>query len=251
MESFEENFCIFNDFNDSEPLEELWFSEQTSDSEEDQPQITTNLYWESQLALLQDILERHEISGSKLREEVGRMIKNIKASDYCSCFKPNYYYCPTCLRTNVATMLSDKGFKTNLCSSKWKPTHQFPGGSHDYIEVIATTTTRKNKIRFLIELELKEQFQIPKAGEEYQKLVSCLPEFYVGKADYLAAIVQVVCDSAKKSMKEKKMYLGPWRKSKFMQMKWSGFNPTYHNQTQGSESNINFSGIPNAVVAVN
>jgi len=123
-------------------------------------------------------------------------------------------------------------------------------GSHEYIEVIASTTTRKKQVRFLIELELKEQFQIAKAGEEYQKLVSCLPEFYVGKPEYLTAIVRVVCDAAKKSMKEKKMYLAPWRKSSFMQMKWSGFNPTYHH-TQASESNMSFSGAPNAVVAVN
>lgn len=119
--------------------------------------------------------------------------------------------------------------------------------------MIASTSTRKRQIRFLIELELKEQFQIAKAGEEYQKIVSCLPEFYVGKAEYLTAIVRVVCDAAKKSMKKKKMHLAPWRKNGFMQMKWSGFNQTYHHHhiQQASESNMGFSRAPNAVVAVN
>lgn len=250
MESFEEKVCVFMDI-ESElhaPLEDLCLSEQSNDSEEHLTQRT--LYWESQIALLEEILERHHMIGSKLRQEVGRIIDNIKASDYCSCFKPNFHYCTTCLRRLVAAMLCERGFTTNLCTSRWKTTNEFPGGSHEYIEVIASTTTRKKHVRFLIELELKEQFQIAKAGEEYQKLVSCLPEFYVGKPEYLTAIVRLVCDAAKKSMKEKKMYLAPWRKSSFMQMKWSGFNPTYHH-TQASESNMSFSGAPNAVVAVN
>lgn len=114
----------------------------------------------------------------------------------------------------------------------------------------ASTSTRKKQIPFLIELEFRDQFQIAKAGEEYQKLVSCLPEFYIGKAEYLTAIVQVMCNAAKKSMKEKKMHLGPWRKSSFMQMKWSGFNQTWtSNKSSGraSQSNMSFSGAPNAV----
>lgn len=124
--------------------------------------------------------------------------------------------------------------------------------------MIVSTSTRKKQIPFLIELEFRDQFQIAKAGEEYQKLVSCLPEFYVGKPECLTAIVRVMCDAAKKSMKEKKMHLGPWRKSSFMQMKWSGFNQTLRTSndkslgrlphTQASDSYQSFSGAPNALV---
>lgn len=92
--------------------------------------------------------------------------------------------------------------------------------------MIASTLTKKQQITFLVELEFKDQFQIAKAGEEYQELVSYLPEFYIGKPEYLTGIVRLMCNAAKKSMKEKKMYMGPWRKSSFMQMKWSGFNQT-------------------------
>lgn len=120
-------------------------------------------------------------------------------------------------------------------------------GSHEYIEVIASTSKTKKQIPFLIELEFRDQFQIAKACEEYQKLVSCLPEFYIGKQEYLTAIVRVMCGAAKKSMKEKKMHLGPWRKRSFMQMKWSSFNPTYPH-TQASKSHLCFSEAPTAVV---
>lgn len=131
-------------------------------------------------------------------------------------------------------------------------------GCHEYIEVIGNTSTRKSQIRFLIELEFREQFQIAKAGENYQQLVSCLPEFYIGKPEYLTPIVRVVCRAAKKSMKEKKMYVGPWRKRRFMQMKWSGFNQTYSNKSFGtrtafppehsSQSYLGISGAPTPVV---
>ena len=95
-------------------------------------------------------------------------------------------------------------------------------GSHEYIEVIASTASRKKQIAFLIELEFRDQFKIAKACDEYHKLTSQLPEYYIGKPDYLNAIVRVLCDAAKKSMKEKKIHMGPWRKRSFMQMKWSG-----------------------------
>lgn len=113
--------------------------------------------------------------------------------------------------------------------------------------MIASTSKTKKQIPFLIELEFRDQFQIAKACEEYQKLVSCLPEFYIGKQEYLTAIVRVMCGAAKKSMKEKKMHLGPWRKRSFMQMKWSSFNPTYPH-TQASKSHLCFSEAPTAVV---
>ncbi|KAL4322158.1 hypothetical protein AHAS_Ahas14G0182500 [Arachis hypogaea] len=37
---------------------------------------------------------------------------------------------------------------------------------------------------------------------------------------------RVMCEAAKKSLKEKKLHIGPWKKSGFMQLKWSGFNQT-------------------------
>ncbi|KAK2658752.1 hypothetical protein Ddye_005285, partial [Dipteronia dyeriana] len=48
-----------------------------------------------------------------------------------------------------------------------------------------------------------------------------LPEIYIGKLDFVNAIVRILCNAAKKSMKEKKNYMGPWRKKSFKEMKWS------------------------------
>jgi len=118
-------------------------------------------------------------------------------------------------------LLSHNGFRATLCTSKWTHTKKYPGGTHEYIEVIVSSPSRKKQMTFLIELELRDQFKIAKACDKYHKLVSQLPEYYIGKPDCLNAIVRVVCDAAKRSMKEKKMHMGPWRKRSFMQMKWS------------------------------
>ncbi|MED6179575.1 hypothetical protein PIB30_001866 [Stylosanthes scabra] len=201
----------------------------------------------------QEIMERHESTGLKLKQEVGQIIKEVKASDFCSCFKPNPSNCSTCFRRQVVAMLCHKGFNTKLRISKWGTTKKFPGGSHEYIEVIASTVSRKKQITFLVELEFRDQFKIAKAGKAYQKLVSCLPELYVGKQECLTAIVRVMCEAAKKSLKEKKMHIGPWRKSGFMQMKWSGFNQTWTLENSmgnipANESHLRISGAPSVVV---
>lgn len=94
-------------------------------------------------------------------------------------------------------------------------------GSHEYMEVIGFTSSRKKQIPYIVEVEFRDQFEIAKPCEEYRKLLSLLPEYYIGKADCLNAVVRIVCGAAKRSMKEKKIHMGPWRETSFMLMKWS------------------------------
>ncbi|XVE60702.1 hypothetical protein DITRI_Ditri05aG0149200 [Diplodiscus trichospermus] len=192
-----------------------------SDGNEPYDPLQHTLYWESQEALLQEILERYVLTGTKLRQEIYGIIEVARETGFCSCTKPSFDGCPNCLRKKVITLLCERGLKASLCVSRWKHTRKHPGGKHEYIEVIASTQGRKKQIVFVIELEFRGQFEIAKASDEYSKLVEQLPECYVGKADYLNAIVGVMCDATKRSMEEKKLHIGPWRKRSFMQMKWS------------------------------
>ncbi|OMO88570.1 hypothetical protein CCACVL1_08307 [Corchorus capsularis] len=194
-----------------------------SDGNESIDPFSRTLYWESQEALLQEIQERYVLIGSKLRQEICRIIEKAREeTDFCKCIKkPSIDGCTNCLRKRVIALLCNRGLNATLCVSKWNHTKKHPAGTHEYIEVIASTQGRKKQIPFVIELEFRDQFEMAKACEEYRKLVEQLPEFYVGKADYLNAIVGVMCDAAKRSMEEKKLHMGPWRKRSFMQMKWS------------------------------
>ncbi|XP_016468368.1 uncharacterized protein LOC107790908 isoform X1 [Nicotiana tabacum] len=187
------------------------------------------IYWESQQALLQEILEQYSLIGSKLREGITRNVDRVKeGNNVCECSNPKVEGCAKCLRRRVVHQLCEKGFNASLCTSKWKHTSKMPGdaGRHEYIEVIASTQGRKKKIPFLIELEFQDEFKMAKACKEYTKLISQLPEVFIGKPEHLNAIIRLMCDAAKKSTEQQRIHLGPWRKRNFMQMKWSANNST-------------------------
>lgn len=262
MDSLEEKVSVFfgEDFDQSERSFEGHEEDgEEYDSDLHEP-VERTLFWESQEALIQEIVENYGLTASKLRKEISRIIKVAKETDFCKCSKPQVDGCIHCLRRVVVNLLCDKGFKATLCTSRWTHTKKFPGGTHEYIQLTATTNTRKKQIPFLIELEFRDQFKIAKACNEYHKLVNQLPEYYIGKPDYLNAIVRVVCDAAKRSMKEKKIHMGPWRKRSFMQMKWSGSNENWSkfNESldefpslslrQSSESCLHFTVAPAVVV---
>ncbi|KAA3487066.1 Leucine-rich repeat structural protein ORF147 [Gossypium australe] len=242
---------LYNDFAESDGncVNDATTDGYGSDGNESNDSIQHTLYWESQQALLQlhedvmlkieyrnqseirvalqEILERYMLIGSKLRQEVNGTIEEAKETEFCSCI--NQYQtlsfdigCINCLRKRVINLLCQKGLKATLCVSKWKHTKNYPAGSHEYIEVMASTQGRKKQIPLVIELEFRDQFEIAKACDEYMKLVDKLPLCYVGKTEYLNPIVGVMCDAAKRSMEERKLHMGPWRKRSFMQMKWSG-----------------------------
>lgn len=92
-------------------------------------------------------------------------------------------------------------------------------GMHD---VVIQLKDEKKEVRFVVELEFRAEFEMAKACQDYSKLVNQLPESYVGKFEHLNALVRVICNAGKRAMNEKKIHMGPWRKRKFMQMKWSG-----------------------------
>ncbi|KAL0326421.1 UNVERIFIED_CONTAM: hypothetical protein Sradi_5211400 [Sesamum radiatum] len=179
------------------------------------------IYWESQQFLLQEILDQCNSSGSKLKEKIKRNIEIAKDSDFCNCMDKSFRGCIKCLRRAAVNQLCNKGFNAALCTSKWKKTDKMPGGTHEYIEVIACTQGRRKQIPILVELGFRDEFRMAKASDEYNKLIDQLPEIYTGKLQHLNAIIRVVCEAAKKSAEDHKIHMGPWRKRSFMQMKWS------------------------------
>ncbi|CAA0809838.1 Protein of unknown function (DUF506 [Striga hermonthica] len=124
------------------------------------------------------------------------------------------------LKHTVVNQLCTKGFNAALCKSKWQRIHNIPGGTHEYIEVLVSTKSRSKHVKFVVELGFQDEFKMAKACDEYNKLTDQLPEIYIGKTEHMNAVIRVVCDAAKKSAKERKIHLGPWRKRDFMEMKW-------------------------------
>ncbi|XP_062099497.1 uncharacterized protein LOC133805354 [Humulus lupulus] len=257
MDSLEERVSVFFDEHycsgesDHHPCLEYDHQSNGDDPEE------RTFYWESQYFLLQEVLERYNLTGSKLRREIGRAIDTAKETDYCHCAKPKTIHghgCNHCLRRMVVKDLREKGINASLCSSKWRHTKKIPQGCHEYIEVIGNTPTQKKQIPYIVEVEFRDQFEIAKPCDEYGKLLSLLPEYYIGKTDCLNAVVRIICGSAKRSMKEKKIHMGPWRETSFMLMKWSStlplnnFPPISPPSPSPSAKQSHFSAAPPAVV---
>ncbi|KAL6961945.1 hypothetical protein U1Q18_036904 [Sarracenia purpurea var. burkii] len=181
-------------------------------------------YWQAQDSLIQEMLEQHYSTGRNFRQKISEIIELARETNSCQCADPKAggsCCCSKCLRQGVVGSLCSHGFNATLCTSKWRSTPKLPAGTHEYIEVIARTQSRKKQVPFLIELGFRDEFKMAKACDEYHGLVNRLPEIYVGRADHLNAIVRVVCDAAKRSAAEKRIHMGPWRKRNFMQKKWS------------------------------
>ncbi|KAF7125063.1 hypothetical protein RHSIM_Rhsim12G0159200 [Rhododendron simsii] len=160
-----------------------------------------------------EILELHSSTSVKLWHEIKAVIHMARETSFFRCLKP---------KSDGVNLLSMKGFNATLGISQWNCTSKFLGGTHEFIEVIASTESRKKQVSFLSELEFRDQFMMPKACEEYDNLVHQRPEIYIGKAEHLHlnSIVRVACDAAKKYTEEKRIHMEPRRKRSFMQKKW-------------------------------
>lgn len=92
------------------------------------------------------------------------------------------------------------------------------------MEVLVQNNNSAGKVdmKIIIELNVRAQFEMARSNEEYDRLISRLPEVYIGKFSRLQNLIKILCGASKKCMKEKKMHMAPWRKHKYMLAKWQG-----------------------------
>ncbi|KAK0590475.1 hypothetical protein LWI29_027643 [Acer saccharum] len=181
-------------------------------------------FWENQEQLLQATVCRTSSSESKVRQATKEALKEINlVGAKCVCRRPVAGGCRDCLRREISIRLQNVGYDCAICKSKWRSSSEIPSGAHTYLEVLDKVSSKKGEvIRILIELNFRAEFEMARASEEYNKLISRLPDLFVGKTERLKTLIKILCLASKKCMKEKKMHLGPWRKHKYMQAKWFG-----------------------------
>jgi uncharacterized protein (TIGR01615 family) len=152
----------------------------------------------------------------------------------------------TCLRRRVMKHLRIGGYNAAICKSRWELAGSFPGGDYEYIDVVFEGTTGKSK-RVIIDIEFRAQFEIARPSSSYNAVVQVLPAVFVGKADRLFQIVNIMADAVRQSIKKSGMHLPPWRKPEYMRAKWfSSYrrttNDTVH-KTHGEDTSNNISRI--------
>ncbi|GLU06422.1 hypothetical protein SLE2022_234600 [Rubroshorea leprosula] len=206
-------------------LDMLWgfLDESNQDDENLSPrEIEENkIFWESQEKLLQATLFRSTSLELRIRQATKEAIKELHlVGVLCDCRRPIAGVCRRCLQRELSIRLQNVGFNCFLCKSKWQSSPEIPSGEHTYLEIVEKS--KKGEVRAVIELNFRAEFEMARAGEEYNRLISKMPELFIGNAEKLRALIKILCAAAKKCMKDKKMHLAPWRKHKYMQAKWLG-----------------------------
>lgn len=193
--------------------------EEEDEEKEESENVEDNKFWETQHQLLQGVLYRTTSLESQIRSITKETVKEANEI-ICSCRSTVDDGCRNCLMKEVCSRLQIAGFNSAICKSKWKNTSDIPSGEHTFIDVIDSSNPKKGEVRVIIELNFRAEFEMARGCKEYNRLVTILPEVFVGKIERLLSLIKILCTAAKKCMKDKKMHIGPWRKQKYMQAKW-------------------------------
>lgn len=196
--------------------------EEEDDENENSEKIEDKIkFWETQHQNIQATLYRTTSLESKIRIRTKEVLAELEMTEnVCSCSRPVPGGCRSCRMREICRQLQDSGHNSAICKSKWKSSSDIPSGEHTFIDVIDNSNSKKGEIRVIIELDFRGQFEMKKGSEEYNGVVSKLPDVFVGKIERLQNVIKIVSNAAKKCMKEKKMHLGPWRKQRYMEAKW-------------------------------
>ncbi|KAJ0448060.1 hypothetical protein HanRHA438_Chr17g0820241 [Helianthus annuus] len=197
---------------------------ETEEDETDGDQEENKLFWESQEQDLAECLFRTSTIESKIRQATREIVKEIKGVAVCGCGSATMAVdgCRRCFQRVISDRLQHAGYSCGICKAKWMNLKQIPAGEHTYIEVLDNSNSKKGVTRVIIELNLRTEFEMAKGSQEYNHLISRLPELYVGKTERLESLIKILCLASKRCMKDQKMHIAPWRKLKYMQAKWHG-----------------------------
>ncbi|XP_059670849.1 uncharacterized protein LOC132316383 [Cornus florida] len=178
-------------------------------------------FWETQHQLLHATVRRSSSLEARIRDATKEALKEVQITgNACVCRRPVAGGCRDCLMREVCGRLQNAGYNGAICKSKWKSSPDIPSGEHSFLDVVDKSNPKKGEVRVIIELNFRAEFEMARASEEYKKLISNLPEVFVGKVERLHSLLKILCSAAKKCMKEKKIHMGPWRKHRYMQAKW-------------------------------
>ncbi|KAK9676824.1 hypothetical protein RND81_11G103800 [Saponaria officinalis] len=227
MPSFSETIFGFLDENypssENSSVDKLDVQQCGDDDLDDDDQSCRNerkAFWDEQQKLLNGILCKRSSIESRVGNATNDAIKKLKDSIICICQANVTEGCRDCVRHGVYDHLCNAGFIVLVRISKWKRRRKIPSGEHTYLEVVDKSSSNKDEARVIIELNFRAEFEMGRANQEYNQLIQKLPQIYVGKPEKLRKIIKILCNAAKKCMKDKKMHLAPWRKNEYMQAKW-------------------------------
>lgn len=138
-------------------------------------------------------------------------------------------------RKIVTDGLVATGYTVSICKSRWEKTSTYPAGEYEYIDAVI-----EGGDRLIIDIDFRSEFEIARSTKSYKAVLQMLPHIFVGKADRLQKIINVVSDAAKQSLKKKGMPLPPWRRADYVKAKWlSPCNRMINSPTDSNNQSFN------------
>lgn len=141
----------------------------------------------------------------------------IKATDIFSIFRNAD---KSIFNRNLMAYLREIGYNAGVCKTKWDSSAggTLTAGNYEFIDVISPNSP----VRYVIDADFAGEFEIARETENYKVLRNSLPKVFVGKVEDLKKIIRLMCDEARRSMKINGLTLPPWRRNRYMQIKWLG-----------------------------
>ncbi|WCJ20121.1 hypothetical protein M5689_002377 [Euphorbia peplus] len=156
--------------------------------------------------ILQDLLSHNNEDDLVLRREIQHIASQIigeKSSQLG-------------FKRTLMSHLRHCGFDAGLCKSRWGKFGKHPAGEYEYVDVNADGN------RFIIEVNLVIEFEIARPTTAYTALLNKFPQVLVEKAETMKQVVRIMCSGIRRSMKQMKLHVPPWRRNGYMQAKWFG-----------------------------
>eukprot|EP00897_Mesotaenium_endlicherianum_P004095 jgi/Mesen1/3713/ME000202S02802 len=167
--------------------------------------------------IIQGLSQCASTAERSLLADMNRAVRSAKEED--NICRDDVANCTgSCIRRAVMARLRHAGYNAAICKSRWDHSRGFPGGNYEYIDVISDTY--HNQTRLLVDIDFKAQFQVARPTHQYSLALQTIPALFVGKAERIQQLVDLMTESAKRSLKRRGMHLPPWRKPEYMRAKW-------------------------------
>eukprot|EP00897_Mesotaenium_endlicherianum_P006654 jgi/Mesen1/6016/ME000306S05276 len=181
--------------------------------------------------ILQRLSQCSDAGETMLFANVTRALTHAK-EDHTIC-KGNITNCSgSCVRRAVMTCLRSAGYDAAICKSRWDHSQSYPGGDYEYIDVVSST--RHHQRRVIVDINFRAQFQMARPTRRYMQAVQMLPLVFVGRAERVQQLVDLMTESCQRSLDKRCMHLPPWRKPAYMRAKWLAPYKRTHNEVPSS-----------------
>lgn len=108
-------------------------------------------------------------------------------------------------------------------------------GDHEYIDV-SIDGNSVDSDRLIVDIDFRSHFEIARAVESYDTVLTSLPVVYVGSLCRLEEFLRVMVEASKCSLKQNSMPLPPWRSLAYLRAKWHSKFERMHYEEDDEES---------------